>query len=83
MSTPMALATTSQSRLCHAAPATACASGRGETLGSGECWLMDSPIVHLQEAVAAPGEAAIVRSHHQGDALGGDKVEQHIEDRAA
>ena len=44
---------------------------------------MNPPVVHLQQAVAARGQTAIMRGHHQSHALGGDNLQQQIEDRAA
>jgi hypothetical protein len=42
---------------------------------------MYPPIVHFDKPVAAPRETAIVRGHHQRDALGRDHVQQQLEDR--
>src|ERR1035441_2072949 len=81
--TPTQLAKTSQKRLCHAALATGCGTLPEEMEASGGYWLMNPPVVHLQQAVAARGQAAIMRGHHQGYTLGGDNLQQQIEDRAA
>ena len=43
---------------------------------------MDSPVVHLQEAVATRGQGAIMRGHHQGHAFGGGQVKEQCKDRA-
>jgi hypothetical protein len=43
---------------------------------------MDPPVVHLQQAVAAPGQTAIVRGHHQGHALRGNDFKQQLKDSA-
>ena len=81
--TPMALAITSQNRLCHAAPATACGSVRGSANSLGLLRLMDSSIVHFKEPVATLSQTSIVRGHHQSDAFSGYEIEQEIEDGGA
>src|ERR1035438_4486143 len=80
--TPMLLAKTSQKRLCHAAQATGCGALPDEIEASGGYWLMNPPVVHLQQAVAARGQTAIMSRHDQRYALGGDNLQQQIEYRA-
>ena len=82
MSTPTAFAITSQNRLCQAALATAAIPARRIDFIERKRF-MDLSIVHLHKAVAALGKTAIVRGHQQGDALGGHKIKQEIEDHAA
>jgi hypothetical protein len=45
--------------------------------------LKNLSIVHLHEAIAAPGEIAIMCGHQQGRPVGCHKVEQQIEDSIA
>ena len=44
---------------------------------------MNSPFVHLQQPVAAPGQTAVMRGHHQSHALGGHQFKQQLKDSAA
>ena len=44
---------------------------------------IDPPVVHLDESIAAVGEAAIVRGHQQRDAFVGGDVEQKLKDGGA
>jgi hypothetical protein len=44
---------------------------------------MDPPIVHLENAVAALSQAAIVGGHHQRHALRGYNIEQELKNRRA
>src|ERR1039457_2636372 len=79
----MKLPRTSQSRACHVAlttPIEVCEEP-GSALDA--LALIDPPIVHLYQAVALLGQAAIVGGHKQGDALGSCDVEQKLKDRRA
>ena len=96
MSTPAALAKTSQNRLCHTAnantlgrvtPAAAApvCSFPDATVMTPDAWiavtsdrrgLLNPPVPHFNQAVAALGESTVMRCHHQGDALGGNQIEQ-------
>src|ERR1035437_5874152 len=81
--TPTQLAKTSQKRLCHAALAMGCGALPEEIEASGVYRLMYPPVVHLQQAVAAFSQTAIMRGHHQRYTLGGGNLQQQIEDSAA
>ena len=78
--TPMALAITSQIRLCHAAPATACGAAAGSANSLGLLGLMDSSIVHFKKTIATFGQASIMRGHYESDTFSGYEIEQEIED---
>src|ERR1035438_5612337 len=77
----MALPTTSHSKACQAALAMPGDARREDA--SAELKLMNPPIVHFQEAVAAVGKAAIVRGHQQGYAFSSGHVEQELKDSCA